>query len=70
MMAEWEEPIVRIVYHSLCKMQQDNYTSEWWKGRWLVPMPKVINPTIKDLRPLMMVEVLRKAWYSFSIKKM
>jgi hypothetical protein len=33
-------------------------------------MPKVLNPTEKDLRPLMMVEVLRKAWYSFSIKKM
>ncbi len=51
-------------------MQKDNHTPDWWKGDWLVPMPKVMNPTEKDLRPLMMVEVLRKAWYSFSIKKM
>ena len=31
-------------------------------------MPKKPNPTEKDLRPLMMVEVLRKAWYSFGVK--
>ena len=70
MMAEWSEPITKIVYDGLCKMQQENHTPDWFKGRWLVPMPKVLNPTEKDLRPLMMVEVLRKAWYSFSIKKM
>ena len=70
MMAEWDEPIAKIIYLGLCKMQSENHTPDWFTYRWLVPIPKVPNPTEKDLRPLMMVEVMRKAWYSFSIKKM
>jgi len=69
MMAVWPDKIVMLMHQALCRMQIERHTPDWWKMRWLVPIPKKPNPELKDLRPLMMVEVLRKAWYSFAVKK-
>ena len=33
-----------------------------WGRRWLQPIPKILNPSLEDLRPLMLVEVTRKIW--------
>jgi len=35
---------------------------EGWGDRWLVPIPKIDDPTLKDLRPIMLVDVIRKIW--------
>ena len=33
-----------------------------WKWRWLVPIPKCDNPQLSDLRPLVLIEAIRKIW--------
>ena len=33
-----------------------------WKWRWLVPLLKKGGTTIDDLRPIMLLDVLRKVW--------
>jgi hypothetical protein len=38
-----------------------------WRWRWLVPIPKVPNPTLADLRPLSLIEPLRKVWTSIFV---
>ncbi len=35
---------------------------EGWGDRWLVPIPKIDDPTLKDLRLIMLVDVIRKVW--------
>ena len=35
---------------------------EGWGDCFLAPIPKVTDPTLADLRPLMLFEVLRKIW--------
>ena len=33
-----------------------------WKWRWLVPIPKCEKPQLSDLRPLVLIEAIRKIW--------
>ena len=33
-----------------------------WKWRWLVPLLKKDGTTVDDLRPIMLLDVLRKVW--------
>ena len=41
-----------------------------WGDRWLAPIPKrVTDPGLKDLRPLMLVEVTRKIWVGLIMHK-
>ena len=68
MMAEWPEEVMRAVHESLCRMHADGSTPLHWKNKALLPMPKVANPTLEQLRPLMLIEVLRKVWTGFSVK--
>ena len=42
---------------------------EGWSIRLLAPIPKKTNPTIDDLRPLMLVEVMRKIWVGLLMKR-
>ena len=40
-----------------------------WGRRWLQPIPKIIDPGLEDLRPLMLVEVTRKIWVGLIMAK-
>jgi hypothetical protein len=42
---------------------------EGWGDRWLVPIPKIKDPTLKDLRPIMLVDVLRKVWVGLLLNR-
>ena len=51
-------------------MKAEDYP-DFWKLKWLVPIPKVdMNVGRGDLRPLMLIEVLRKLWYGFTVETM
>ena len=69
MMAEWPEEVIRTVYDTLILLDSSDHTPEYWKRKWLVPMPKTPDPSPKDLRPLMLVETLRKVWCGFAVTK-
>ena len=55
---------LRHVYHHLASLWETKAVPPWWQCRWLCPIPKVPDPdpSMDDLRPLMLVEVLRKLW--------
>ena len=63
MVKEWPEELTRVVYGLLVEMWTDKYIPEWWRWRWLVPLPKQPTaPTLNGLRPIMLIEILRKIW--------
>jgi hypothetical protein len=70
MMKCWPEEVVEMVHSALITLwNNDKEIPVYWKWKWLVPIPKVENPSKKDLRPLALVEVLRKAWISIFVKR-
>ena len=69
-MSFWPDSVHRAVYQSLSKMWPSRHTPGWWKNRWLVPLAKPGLPqTPKNLRPICLVEVMRKLWMSITINR-
>ena len=58
----WPEAVVERAYDCLLKAWIKKEGLEGWGSRLLAPIPKKTNPELKDLRPLMLVEVMRKIW--------
>ena len=54
--------VVQRMYGILVEAWKERTTIEGWGDRWLVPIPKIPNPTLNDLRPIMLVDVIRKIW--------
>ena len=67
MMAEWPEEVMEAVYKALCLLHEEGHTPLHWKNKLLLPMPKAPNPSLEQLRPLMLIEVLRKVWCGFNV---
>jgi len=67
MMAEWPLEVMNAMYDTMSKLDQEHHTPDFWRKNWLVPMPKNSDPTLAELRPLMLIEVSRKLWCSFGI---
>ena len=67
MIKEWPDHILEAVYAALSALWHDKATPSYWTWRWLVPIPKTTTPTLEDLRPLALVEALRKIWFSVTI---
>ena len=55
---------LQVMYDSLASMWRAKHIPSWWKWRWLAPIPKTVGqcPSLKDLRPIMLVETSRKIW--------
>ena len=61
MMKAWPEVVSRLAYDLLVKMWGLNHVPDWWKFHWLAPIPKdPLTPTVVELRPIILLEVLRK----------
>jgi hypothetical protein len=58
----WPEMVVERAYDCLLEAWKRKEGLEGWGTRFLAPIPKKNNPDLKDLRPLMLVEVMRKIW--------
>ena len=44
--------------------------ADWWKFRWLAPIPKnLLAPTVDELRPIVLLEVLRKCLAGLIVKR-
>jgi len=57
------------VHACLCDLFVRRVTPEQWKWRYLVLLKKVPNPTLKETRPLMLYEALRKVWWGIFIHR-
>ena len=54
--------MVAEAYECLATIWQDRHIPAAWKWKWLVPIPKNASKRIQDIRPIMLMEVLRKLW--------
>ena len=68
----WPIELSLDVYSTLVDCWADKAIASGWKWRWLVPIPKKAAdiPSIKDLRPLILVEAVRKVWSKLVLGKM
>ena len=64
MIKEWPEDVVSEAYNSLALLWEQRRIPDEWTRRWIVPIPKKSDPDVTDLRPLMLLEAMRKAWCS------
>ena len=71
MLKSCSDSILRGIYDNLAVMWKEKYVPDWWKYRFLSPIPKTDedNPEPKNLRPLMLMEVLRKVWTQLIVSK-
>jgi len=60
----WPPELIQRVHYCLCRIWRSQGTPENWKDRWLVVIPKKQEeiPNINNLRPLILVEAIRKIW--------
>ena len=64
------DEVLRVLYNNLLVMWMDKLVPDYWQTRFLVPIPKIDDqPSLNDLRPLMMNEVLRKIWTRLVVEK-
>jgi hypothetical protein len=61
------EDLHKATYQMLCTLWPTQHIPEFWKQRWLVPLPKTTElNNIEDLRPICLLEIFRKLWTTFS----
>ena len=68
MVKHWPRDVVYMVYDIIVHMWADKEVPPSWKWKWLVPLPKKDNPTAAEIRPIMLIEVLRKIWTGLIMK--
>ena len=57
------------IYDILLESWKTRTPIDGWGDRWLVPIPKITDPSLGDLRPIMLVDVLRKIWVGLLMDK-
>ena len=68
MMKAWPKEATRMVYDHLSALWMAKVVSDWWKCRSIAPIPKnAKEPTMAELRPNVLLEVLRKCWAALII---
>ena len=69
MMQNLPEIALSQMYKILVEAWRSRTPLEGWGDRWLVPIPKIDDPSLKDLRPIMLVDVIRKIWVGLLMDK-
>ena len=67
-MQAWSLTFKQSVYDNLISIMQSKDPPDWWKWRWLCPIPKTAeDTTLAGQRPVTLVEVTRKTWIALLI---
>ena len=61
--------VLKAIYEALVEAWDSKHIPQSWKWRWLLPIPKVEDPTPCQLRPLGLLEILRKLWSSIFVQR-
>ena len=69
MIQKWDDRVKERTYNELREKFVKKEIPEGWGDCLLAPIPKVPDPTLSDLRPLMLFEVLRKIWTGVIMEK-
>jgi len=66
----WPTEILELTHQLLTRLWESKHVPPYWKWRWLCMKPKVAtDPTPDQLRPLILVETLRKLWLASTCHK-
>ena len=71
MIIAWPPEMAEKMYECLASIWANKEIPDWWKWRWLVPIPKAEMdiPEVEKLRPLTLVEPIRKLWLRIILDK-
>ena len=71
MIIAWPPEMAVKMYECLAAIWSNKEIPDWWKWRWLVPIPKTEMdiPEVEKLRPLTLVEPIRKLWLRIILGK-
>ncbi|OXE37212.1 MAG: hypothetical protein CGW95_02890, partial [Phenylobacterium zucineum] len=71
MVRAWPPAVTLFAHNSLSALWHTGQLPDWMKWSWLCPKPKdpEAEVTLQGLRPLILLEVLRKIWVGIVIKK-
>ena len=70
MISQWPETMIDVVYACLVRVWETKEVPEFWKWKWLVPIPKdPDNVSLATLRPIMLIETTRKLWGRLIMRK-
>ena len=71
MIKAWPSEVVSAAHSALTEIWERKMIPESWKWRWIVAIPKKSDPhpLLADLRPITLVEALRKVWLAIINKK-
>ena len=62
------ESHLRAIHGYLLSMYGEFHAPQWFKDRWLCPLPKKENPTVDDLRPISLLETVFRVVKNFQSK--
>jgi len=68
----WPEHILEVAHKALSAVWLQQTHLDFFKYKWLVPLSKLKepgDPTLAQLRPIMLIETLRKLWTQLLIKR-
>ena len=69
MLKLWPEEVLEVAYKALDSLWDDMRIPDYWRWRYLVLLPKKPDPTLHDLRPLTLVDTLRKVWVAIFVDR-
>ena len=61
--------MIEEAYNCLVTMWNNHSFPASWKWKWLVPIPKGTSQKIQDVRPIILVGVLRKLWTGLVVQQ-
>ena len=64
--------LVSRLHYCLARLWTSGATPDWWKEKWLVPIPKKHHEVtnVANLRPLILVDAIRKIWCKLILRRM
>ena len=65
----WPGVLVDFVFEQLSILWSTNSYPNHWSDKWIAPIPKTTDPTLESLRPIALLEVLRKLWVAIIIHR-
>ena len=65
----WPLSVQQEAYRCLTTLWLDRTIPASWLWKWLVPIPKSSSQKVSDLRPIMLMEVLRKIWTGLIVRR-
>ena len=72
MLKKLPDELIENLHYCLTRIWQERGTPYWWSDRWLVAIPKKEHDIVKvgDLRPLILVDTVRKLWCKVLLQRM